>query len=300
MVLTRTLVVCSRSAPELLGLVTELETALTELREVLTPALTRLKKVQRTTKAFNAGVQFLVTKQSLVLNYVTNISFYLLLRAEGKSVVDHPVLQHLLAVKKQLLRLEATERVLAPQLQDLLTKDFPVPTAADDGMAQFFSSSTKPQKSFAKNQKPEKNPNATNDKQPKIKKAATEDATAAEKARATAFYAAALAEKALLQQSKQALYTHAKPALEASDDDASDDAEGKRGASYEIIKNKGLKAHKSKLNRNPRVKKRMQFRKAVIRRKGQVRDVRVGEASKYGGETTGIKANLTRSRKIRN
>jgi Sas10 C-terminal domain len=46
-----------------------------------------------------------------------------------------------------------------------------------------------------------------------------------------------------------------------------------RGVSYEIIKNRGLTPHKSKLNRNPRVKKREAYRKAVIRRKGQVVDV---------------------------
>lgn len=45
---------------------------------------------------------------------------------------------------------------------------------------------------------------------------------------------------------------------------------GKRGANYAMIKNKGLTPHKNKLNRNPRVKKREAFRKAVIRRKGQV------------------------------
>ena len=48
-----------------------------------------------------------------------------------------------------------------------------------------------------------------------------------------------------------------------------------RGVSYEIIKNRGLTPHKSKLNRNPRVKKREAYRKAVIRRKGQVVDVSV-------------------------
>jgi hypothetical protein len=44
----------------------------------------------------------------------------------------------------------------------------------------------------------------------------------------------------------------------------------KRATPYQIIKNRGLVAHKSKINRNPRVKKREQFRKATIRRKGQV------------------------------
>ena len=65
-----------------------------------------------------------------------------------------------------------------------------------------------------------------------------------------------------------------------------------------ILKNRGLVAHKSKLNRNPRVKKREQYRKALIRRKGAVRDIRTDEGHKYGGEATGIKSGLSRSRKL--
>ncbi len=78
-----------------------------------------------------------------------------------------------------------------------------------------------------------------------------------------------------------------------------DVAEGqKRAATYEIMKNKGLTPHRKKANRNPRVKKREAYAKAVTARKGQVRDVVTGAAGKYGGELTGIKANISRSRKI--
>ena len=71
----------------------------------------------------------------------------------------------------------------------------------------------------------------------------------------------------------------------------------KRGASYEIIKNKGLTPHRKKANRNPRVKKRQMYAKAVVARKGQVREV-VAHYGNYGGETTGIKANVSKGRKI--
>lgn len=74
---------------------------------------------------------------------------------------------------------------------------------------------------------------------------------------------------------------------------------GKRGASYEIIKNKGLTPHRKKANRNPRVKKRQMYAKAVIARKGQVREVITPTSAAYGGESTGIKANLSKGRKIK-
>ena len=44
------------------------------------------------------------------------------------------------------------------------------------------------------------------------------------------------------------------------------------------------------------MKKREAFRKATIRRKGQVRDVRASEAAGYGGEATGINARVVRVR----
>lgn len=75
----------------------------------------------------------------------------------------------------------------------------------------------------------------------------------------------------------------------------------KRAATYEMIKNKGLTPHRKKANRNPRVKKRLAYDKALVRRRGQVREVNssgVNTASDYGGEATGIKANLSRARKI--
>lgn len=73
---------------------------------------------------------------------------------------------------------------------------------------------------------------------------------------------------------------------------------GERPLSRAILKNRGLVPHKNKLNRNPRVKKREQYRKALIRRRGAVRDIRTDEGHKYGGEATGIKSGLSRSRKL--
>lgn len=74
---------------------------------------------------------------------------------------------------------------------------------------------------------------------------------------------------------------------------------GERSIDRTILKNRGLVAHKAKINRNPRVKKREQYRKALIRRKGAVREVRdAAEGNKYGGEQTGIKSRISRSRKL--
>lgn len=88
----------------------------------------------------------------------------------------------------------------------------------------------------------------------------------------------------------------------SSEDDAVDldasDEEDRRGITYEMSKNKGLTAQKKKSVRNPRVKHRMKFKKALVKRKSQVREPRK-EVSKYGGEFSGIKSSLVRSIKFK-
>lgn len=79
---------------------------------------------------------------------------------------------------------------------------------------------------------------------------------------------------------------------------ADGEVDGERAISKTILKNRGLVAHKAKINRNPRVKKRMQYDKALKKRKGAVREVRQDEGHKYGGEGTGIKSGISRSRKL--
>ncbi|XP_071452637.1 something about silencing protein 10 [Hetaerina americana] len=74
--------------------------------------------------------------------------------------------------------------------------------------------------------------------------------------------------------------------------------EGKRAITYQMAKNKGLTPRRKKEMRNPRVKHRNRFRKAKIRRKGQVREV-YSEKSRYGGEISGIKATVSKSIKIK-
>jgi len=76
------------------------------------------------------------------------------------------------------------------------------------------------------------------------------------------------------------------------------DATAKRGITYEMAKNKGLTPKRKKELKNPRVKHRMKYRKAQIRRKGQVREPRK-ELKPYGGEMSGIKSRVVKSVKFR-
>lgn len=72
-----------------------------------------------------------------------------------------------------------------------------------------------------------------------------------------------------------------------------------RKATQKILKNRGLVPSRPKENRNPRVKKRRRYEKALKRRKGQVAALRTNEADQYMGEKSGIRSDVTHSRLFR-
>ena len=76
-----------------------------------------------------------------------------------------------------------------------------------------------------------------------------------------------------------------------------EDDEKRRSITYEMSKNKGLMPKRSKLQRNPRVKHRVKYEKAKIRRKGQIREVRT-EVKKYAGEMSGINKRVKKGIKL--
>jgi U3 small nucleolar RNA-associated protein 3 len=86
-------------------------------------------------------------------------------------------------------------------------------------------------------------------------------------------------------------------ATEMHDEDQ-DLATSKRAINYKIEKNKGLTPHRNKLVRNPRVKHREKYRKALIKRKSIVPKVRY-ETKRYAGEASGIRAGVVRSVKLK-
>lgn len=73
---------------------------------------------------------------------------------------------------------------------------------------------------------------------------------------------------------------------------------GPRAVTSEILKNRGLTPRRNKEIKNPRKKHRLKYEKAMVRHRGQVPAMREREAG-YGGEATGIKANVSKSRRIK-
>ena len=78
--------------------------------------------------------------------------------------------------------------------------------------------------------------------------------------------------------------------------------DGRRMISYQISKNKGLTPHRKKSVRNPRVKKKEKYKEKQKKLKSMKpvfdRSAAAKGSANYGGELTGIKKGLVRSRKL--
>ena len=260
----------------------EMKNQLEYLENKLNPAALKVKYLKRKKHGMtDEGLTVLHLKHHLIVDYCTNIAFYLHLKAKGVPLRNHAIVQRLLKLKQAFDMFEQHDKELEVVIEHLMAQKVS-PEDADtseeemdeipavgghDGLAQFFEHKT------SKN----------------------ENAISLQEAREAMEYYNTLAKsKKVLKEAKSQYYTP--PSFIPMNDEVPENA--KRAASYQIMKNRGLVAHKSKITRNPRVKKRVQYRRALIRRKGQVQNVRAPESNAYGGETTGIKRNISRSRKF--
>jgi len=80
--------------------------------------------------------------------------------------------------------------------------------------------------------------------------------------------------------------------------EAAEEEVRRRTVTDQILRNRGLTPHRKKELKNPRVKHRMKYRKAVIRRRGQIRPVR-NELTAYAGEASGIRAAVKRGVRLK-
>ncbi|XP_060925328.1 something about silencing protein 10 isoform X2 [Limanda limanda] len=261
-----------KDSPELLELIEDFKSKLTELTDELQPLMQMVKEGKIPP---GKGANYIKTKQQLYLNYCTNISFYLVLKAKRVPAHNHPVIERLLTYRNLINELGEVDARLAPQFHKLLAGE-------DKGPAEG--------KKTRVSSKKEKGSRETMAEVEEDSDSDLDDEAALR------FYREVEERLKLKRKSKnpedEEELAEDKQEMEALDPDA------KRGITYQMAKNKGLTPKRKKIDRNPRVKHREKFRRAKIRRKGQVREVR-REETRYSGEMSGIRAGVKKGTKLK-
>jgi len=106
--------IIANEAPEFNMLVQEFLTSLDTLNNKLQPLLSKASSHELQTKH---GMTYLEMKYNLLLSYCTFLSFYLLLKLEGKSVAEHPVVFKLTHIKTLLEKLKPLDQKLQYQIE---------------------------------------------------------------------------------------------------------------------------------------------------------------------------------------
>lgn len=227
-----------------------------------------------------------------------------MLKSKRISVQNHPVVKRLVQFRSLLHQLETAGKSLQPEIDNLLSKIEEKETITREEFVRTIVPPRKKLRILSSKQQTEI-PKETNDKKDKnlgVKKKENKSTSLTrDEENALDFYKAVRGPKKVSEEATSSDDDGTSQNLETTVDNNPPEEEeelGKRGINYQIAKNKGLTPHRSKEQRNPRVKNRMKFRKAKIRRKGAIREPRK-ELQKYGGEISGIKATVVRSVKLK-
>ncbi|KAL5574728.1 hypothetical protein UlMin_016427 [Ulmus minor] len=135
------------SAPELVGLLSEFNDAIGHLESKVDPLLNKVKNGEL---ILEGGIRYLELKKFLLLSYCQAIVFYLLLKSEGLSVRDHPVLGRLVEIRSLLDKMKQLDENLPSELEEILDKSNMMKTVVKSIKENVTSASD----SFAKNHEP--------------------------------------------------------------------------------------------------------------------------------------------------
>ncbi|XP_031827034.1 UTP3 small subunit processome component Sas10 [Nomia melanderi] len=287
--------IMEKESPEFIALVNDYKDRMTEVRDVLAPFL----KLAKSNILNNCpAVSFVKTKYDVLLNYCINISFYLMLKAKRLPVTSHPVIKRLAQYSQLLNQLESGQENLIQEIKEILKakeQGKPLYNVSDGSkisidkkkISNHFKEKLdhlkKPTKVEVRNKRLLESEYEMESKEFLDEEEHSDDNVSINKVEDTENNASIEDEKEIEGTNMDGLLM---------------ESEGKRGITYQIAKNKGLTPHRRKDQRNPRVKHRNKYRKAKIRRKGAVREVRK-EITRYAGEISGIKASVKKSIKLK-
>lgn len=296
-----------KESPEFAGLIDDFKTKLTVAKDDLQPVL---ELVNNGKLPSCPASKFVKTNYDLILNYCTNISFYLLLKSQRINIQNHPVIKRLYQYRQMLKKMEPIYlEVIKPQIDRILL--------AVRNNLELVVTDLKEDKKEGRKRKTAKFISELSPKKLKLVSGLEKDegddtgVSDDEEFEGTDFFRNNNKSDIIRNndESEESGYSdnddNSPTEIELDDNKPSTSSQivteevgDKREITYQIAKNKGLTPYRKKEQRNPRVKHKLKYRKAKIRRKGAVREVR-SEISKYAGEASGIKANVKKSIKIK-
>lgn len=304
-----------KASPEFFLLVDDFKNLMKELNERISPLLGLVEDGRIDGK----GAEYIRVKHSLIQHYCMNISFYMTLKLNNAPVKYHPVMKRLSQYRKFLNQFEDIDEKLKSEIDYLLEKvkngediEFNSEVQTEHEQQRLLMDSSASVKPAAvkrpiaddvsgvlkksKKQKVEKNDQFETETEKEISSLYMD---MKKKQKDAKLLLSSDNEDDDLEDEEND-FNESKELEEFDNEDGDDDtvADEKRTITYEIAKNKGLLPYRKKEYRNPRVRNRMKYRRAKIRRKGQVRESR-NEVTRYGGELTGIRTDVAKSIKIK-
>ncbi|XP_076806637.1 something about silencing protein 10-like [Clavelina lepadiformis] len=255
-----------QDSPEIQDLINDFKSKAREVKEQIHP----LVKLVADGRIHGKAAIFIETKFNLYSSYLINVSFYLAMKAKMQNMKRHPVIKRMLQYRTLINKLATVEERFENEIEATLED----PGRTDNSDENDESSV-------------EEDPLSPLKLRPTLDKDST-NVESQKHSRVT------LSERLAMMESAS------RDPPDDSFDQKPDDEEDveRRAIDYAMSKNKGAQAKKRKVDRNPRVKHREKYRKAKIRRKGQVRSYKP-EMNKYSGEASGIRAGVVRGVRIR-
>lgn len=292
--------VLEKESPEFSGLISDFKTKLTVAKDDLHPVLELVKDGKLPTCPAS---KFVKTNYDLILNYCTNISFYLLLKSQKINIQNHPVIKRLYQYRQMLNKMEPIYlELIKPQIDKIMQ-------AVQNNLELHI---TEVKDTRSKKRKSEKETPESTPKKLKLISASEKDdedtgvSDNEDEYEGNDFFKADNKQRNTEESEESGFSDNGASPNEVEDNNKPTSSQNiipeevgeKREITYQIAKNKGLTPHRKKEQRNPRVKHKLKYRKAKIRRKGAIREPRT-EVNRYAGEASGIKANVRKSIKIK-
>lgn len=279
-------------SPELFELLDDYQSKLSEVINKYHPLL---QLARNSDEISPQGEEFIELMHRLLLNYCVNINFYLALKANNESVKDHPVIETLVKYRNVISQFEPIAKKLEPELNEFLTKANEMKDSLEQD-AKIVKPDQNTQLAFKKAKSAESIISKSKTKKRKVEKKNVSDSSKPDIDPIEYYNKIASELKAKKAKIKMGEEEDLDPSVDFPVGEADEDA--KRAITYEMAKNKGLMRKRKKELRNPRVKHKMKFKRAIVKRKSQIPQLR-NEAGSYGGEMTGIKSNVAKSVKLR-